>query len=225
MATKNTTFKTKIKKANERVIRDHIQSPLYETMKMFRSYTGLTENQPLAYEEWMNLSHESKSAALYVMFFNEITLAYYKSKSFYSPEEDNVSIVLQYLEKNVPIMEKDRKRYSPKYVYQVAYNCMFCQSRGIKRDLERYEKETSNKVISGGEEYDLFDYVGDSSEMDSIIAREDFWRIIEGMGDETGSIVENLLNGTRLPAGVKQHKEAIISELRIRLAKFTDIDF
>ena len=222
---KNTAFKSKVQNSVENSIRNNVQSPLYETMKLLRNYTGLTANQPLDYDEWMNLPSTHKSAALYVMFFNEITLAYYKSKSYYSPEEDNVSIVLQYLEKNVPILEKDKKRYSPKYIYRIAYNCMYCQSRDIKKDLERYENEISNKVISGGEEFDLFDYVGDNSSIESTIFRENFWKIIESMGDEVGSVVENLLNGTRLPAGVKQHKADIIAELKIRLSKFADSDF
>ena len=158
---KETSFKRKINKSIEKSIRNNIQSPLFETMKLFRSATNLVVNEPLTFDEWVALPDEQKSAALYVMFFNQITLAYYKSRSFYSPEEDNVSIVCQYLEKNVPIIKNNPRRYTPRYIYQVAYNCMFCQSRGIKRDLQRYETEISNKVITDTDEYDLFDEISE----------------------------------------------------------------
>ncbi len=226
MATRNTTFKVKMRKAIKRAHKDHFQSPLYETMKMFRSVLGLNAGELLNYDEWIRLDPCYKSAALYVMFFREITLAYYKSRSFYSHEDDNVSIVLQYLDKNVPIIEMDESRYTAKYVYKVAYNCMYCQSRDIKRDRQRYENEVSNITVSTeGDELNLFDFVSSNESIESIINRERFWAIIRSMDDETCSVVENILNGTRLPAGVKQHREYIISNLRVKLARFIDVEF
>ena len=219
---KDLSFDSKIRNANKKVHKHNVQSALYETVKLFRDATGLKVNEPLTYSEWLTLPDSIKSAALYVMFFDQITLAHYKSRSFYSLEEDNVSIVCQYLEKNVPIIIQNPRRYSPKYIYQIAYNCMYCQSRDIKRDLLRYENEVGNITIKDDTEYDMFDFISDSRTIDGMISNEDFWTIVEKRDDTALSVVENILNGTRLPAGVKAKKAAIIEELRKDLIQFVD---
>ena len=222
---KETAFSTKIRKAQQNEYNRKIGSPFHETLVMFREATGLEADVPLTYEEWMSIPKSLKSAALFVMYYNTITFAYYKARSFYSPEEDNVSIVLQYLEKNVPILEKDRKRYSPKYIYQVAYNCIFCQSRGIKRDVERYESEVSNVVCDGDTELDLFDTVVDKNSIEGEIFRKDFWKVIDSYkeDDMVMAVIDNLINGTRLPAGGKQRKTEIVEMLKDSLSVFVEV--
>lgn len=196
------------------------KSPFYETRDMFRESTGYTE--PLSYEKWVSLDPDYKAAVLFLQFFDQITLAWYKAKSYYALEEDGVSTCLQYLQKNVPVIEGDKSRFTPAYIYRVSYNCMYCICHDIKIDRERYENETSNVVVSGEDELDLFDLVPERDSIESTIVREHFWKVVFSLGPDAEIIVDHLLNGTRLPAGYKAKKSKIISDLRDALNRFEE---
>ena len=200
------------------------KSPFYQTRDMFKEFIGV--DTPLAYSTWMELDPDKKAAALFVNFFDQITLAWYKAKSFYAVDEDGVSTCLQYLQKNVPVIEKAPNRFSPRYIYRIAYNCMYCICHDIKIDRERYENETSNIAVSSSsgdaEELDLFSFVVASDTIDSILDRESFWNIVFSLGPDAEVIVDNLLNGTRLPAGYKAKKADIIVQLRVALSEFAE---
>lgn len=206
-----------------------------ETKKLFITSTGYT--RPLSYEEWMMIPSGHKAAVLFVQFYDEITLAWYKTKSFFVLEEDGVSTMLQYLVKNVPIIENDPKRFKPSYIYKVAYNCLYCISHDIKRDIERYENEVSNIVMSGEDQLDLFDTVVSNSGIYEEIMRKEFWSVIENMGVKTQKVINHLLNGESLGLVSKRSKsydtdplrdiavsvdemEAIIIDLKKKLARF-----
>lgn len=166
----------------------------YTTRNLFIAYTNYTK--PLSYDEWLKSADESKSAILYCQFFEQITLAWYKLKSVYSSESDGVSEVLQYLNKNVPLIEKDPKRFTPNYIYKVSYNCLYCLCRDPNRYKAAYENEISNLISSGEDELDLFDTVADEEDYDNFdkdARREQFWRIIESQGDDTVVVVAKLL--------------------------------
>lgn len=200
-------------------------NPFYETKVMFRDALGIYE--PLSYEEWLAFEPQDKAAALYVMFYNQITFAWYKCRSFYGLEEDGVSTVLQYLQKNVPIIEKDERRYTPNYIYRVAYNCMYCICHDIKRDRERWENEMSNIVSTGDqEEVDLFDTVR-SEAFDRIfeteVLRIRFWKIIENMGDDVVTFVDGMLSGSTVPKKIRNRSEEILKELAAKLAPFYNL--
>lgn len=168
-----------------------------ETRNLFINYTNYT--RPLSYVEWVATPEDHKAAVLYVQFYEQITLAYYKTKSFFVVEEDAVSTILQYLVKNVPIIKNEPKRFKESYIYQVAYNCLYCISHDIKRDIERWENETSNIIGYGEDELDLFDTVlSNCCDADEELTRQKFWAIIEQMGPETEKVVNHLLNGTSM---------------------------
>lgn len=168
-----------------------------ETRNLFRDYTNYSH--PLSYDEWSAIADEYKAAVLFVQFFDQITLAWYNTKSFFVVEEDGVSCVLQYLSKNVPILKENPKRFTPGYIYKVAYNCLYCISHDIKRDIDRYHNETSNIVISGEDELDLFDTVmSNDLEYTDAMSSASFWNVIESMGPETLKVVNHLLTGASL---------------------------
>ena len=123
-------------------------------------------------------SDDLRAAALYVQFYEQITLAWYKVRSFYTPEEDGVSTMLQYLHKNVPIIEADPKRYSSKYIYQVAFNCLYCICHDLILERERFEREVSNIVPTNDGDVDLFDLVADRDQLEAEMMRNKFWNII-----------------------------------------------
>ena len=206
-----------------------------ETRNLFMGSTGYT--RPLSYEEWMMIPSGHKAAVLFVQFYDEITLAWYKTKSYFVVEEDGVSTMLQYLVKNVPIIEKDPKRFKPSYIYRVAYNCLYCISHDIKRDIERYEKEVSNIVMSGEDQLDLFDTVVSKSDIYDEICKREFWAVIENMGVKTQKVINHILNGESLGKVSRRSKsyatdplrdiavsveemEVILADLKRKLARF-----
>ena len=209
-----------------------------ETRNLFSRFTQYTK--PLSYEEWMEVPYSSKAAVLFVQFFDEITLAWYKTKSFFVEEELGVETMVQYLEKNVPVIEKDPKRFKSSYIYKVAYNCLYCISHDIKRDIQRFESEVSNIVVCGEDELDLFDTVSKNESIESEINKKEFWSLIENMDLKTKKVIIHLLNGETLNKSTKrspmyevdplrdisvsvEEMEKIVAELKVKLAKFNEI--
>lgn len=176
---------------------EDVMGAFYETKLFFIESLG----RPVkTYEEWMNMPEKSRAAGLYLSFYNEIMTAWNKVKSFYTLEEDGVSCILQYLEKNQPIIENDSRKFDPRYVYRVAFNSLYCICHDIKGDRDRWEKETSNIVGYGEDEINLFDnYVGSTSydpEVERV--KENFWQVISVLGDEGAKVVDYLINGGSL---------------------------
>ena len=169
-----------------------------ETKKLFIAHTGYAE--PLTFEEWMATPDSNKAAVLFVQFYEEITLAWFKTKSFFIEEEDGVDTMIQYLIKNVPIIKSDKKKFTPNYIYRVAYNCLYCISHDVKRDIDRWNLEISN-IVPGSEdrEVNLFDLVPDGSDsFDDTLVKGEFWAIIEDCDKSTQKVIEHLLNGSPL---------------------------
>lgn len=210
-----------------------------ETRNLFRTYLNYTG--PLSYEQWLATADDSKAAVLFVQFFDQITLAWYKTKSFFVLEEDGVYTMLQYLTKNVPIIKENPKRFTPNYIYRVAYNCLYCISHDIKRDIERYERETSNIIFNGEDELNLFDTVpATDPDINDRWTQAHFWAIIETMGPATQKVVNHLINGDPLTKVGKRSKsyatdplrdievtleemEVIVEELKTKLAAFKNV--
>lgn len=213
-------------------------SAMYETKLYFMEALNYTE--PLSYAEWLNIPHEYKSAVLYVQFYPEISLAWEKCKSFYTPEENAVETMMQYLEKNVPILIKEPKRFRPNYIYRVAYNCLYCICHDIKIDRQRWENETSNIVEHDGEQLDLFDTVIRRWSFEDDVDVATFWCTIESMGPEVCKVINHLLNGAPLKKVSPRNKsykddplrdievtveeaERIIEQLKDKLAKYRKV--
>lgn len=207
---------------NEQVNRT--ASPLRATFNSFRSFLNYTS--PLSYDEWSALADDCKAAALYVQFYDQISLAWYKTRSFYTPEEDGVSTCLQYLMKNVPVITEKPERFTASYIYRVAYNCMYCICHDIKKDRERYELECSNIVVSEtGDELDLFDTIVDDEDILKEKQREEFWATIEAIGDDAVAVVSRLLGSTdkSLPKVSEARREEIMEELKTKLVMYLDV--
>ena len=173
-----------------------MKNEFYITRQLFADYIGYTG--PVDFETWDNFPQDQKSAVLYLQFFDQITLAWEKTKSSYSSDEDGVSEVLKYLEKNVSKIHEDPNRFTPNYIYTVAYNCLFCLCRDPNRFKRVYENETSNIQMSGDEEYDLCDtessLIGNpESILDNTIDKARFWSLIENLDIDTQIVVEILL--------------------------------
>lgn len=191
---------------NDRKVRSTMSNAFVETKNMFRDATGYTA--PLTFDQWNAVPRDYKAAVLFVQFFDQITLAWYKVKSFYTEDEDGVSTMLQYLEKNVPIIEKNKARFTAHYIYQVAYNCLYCICHDIERDRKRWQLEMSNITYSSnGDELDLFDTVTEGCEFDSKLEQQAFWALIDTVmtqkvddkvyeDGEAVAVLNELLGGT-----------------------------
>lgn len=197
-------------------------SAFSETRKMFINSTLYSE--PLTYQQWMESPDCWKAALLFVQFYDQITLAWYKTKSFFAEEEDGVSTMMQYLIKNVPLIKANGSKFRESYIYQVAYNCLYCISHDIKREIERWEKETSNIVTYGDTELDLFDTVPFDALSDKARMREAMWAKIEKLDPETQKVINYLINNDSLKRTPARSKEFESDALRDVTVSVSQID-
>lgn len=224
-------------------------NPWTTTRRMLREYVNYTG--PMTYSDWLSLpdyiqkknkdgvlekiATGNKAAVLFLQFYEQITLAWYKTKSYYAMDEDGVSTVLQYLEKNVQKIKDSPKRFTPAYIYKVAYNCLYCICHDIQRDKLRAENEMSNIQPNGsdGEELDWFDSVCDTryDMVDEICRRDTFhisneiWDMIEDMGVPTKKVVAKLMKEnsyiqSELDSISSDTVDRITQELRVKLAPY-----
>ena len=204
-------------------------NPLTETKNLFAQY--LEYDRPLDFDQWAQVADDQKAAVLYLQFYDQITLAWYKADSLNrGSEEDAVSTVLQYLQKNVPIILATPKKFTPNYIYRVAYNCLYCICHDIKRDKDRFAFEVRSTVpTSDGQELDLCDLVPNRDEdITTTKLKEYFWANINDLGDEAQAVVSKLLKeevGKRAPRVSAKRREEIVIELRKRLAAFQNVSF
>lgn len=211
-----------------------------QTRNMFRDYLSGYPKSP-TYDEWVKADTDDKAALLYVTFFQEITLAWYKAitsrKIVYVSQEDGVSTVLQYLVKIVPIINSDPKKYSSSYIYRVAYNCIGCLPRYV-RDKTRAEIEISNEYIDDDIEVNLWDLVpSEDDDLETMQTKEIIWNIIHHMGPKAEKVVNHLINPsdtlnrvTNNPsdrlAGISVDETeyaAIVKDLKVKLLPYKDI--
>lgn len=171
---------------------------------------------PISHEEWMTIPDNYKAAALYVQFYDQITLAWVKARSEFTEDCDGVSTCMQYLIKNVPIIKADPKKFTPAYIYKIAYNCMGCLRR-IIRDQERYTNTVSQYAYSDGDELDLFEsvlcddvFINTNKEKAAV----EIGKIIITMDNDLQKIVDHLLNGTKLSKKVAVREDELMDTLR-----------
>lgn len=205
-------------------------SEFYNTFKIYRS--AINYSKPLSYSSWKRLPQDVKAVALYVQFYNEITLAWFKVKTAWSNEADGVECINQYLMKNVNIIDKDRKRFNPKYIYRVAYNCLYCVCIDPSKNKESYQNETSNYVDTGDDELDLFDVISDGFDMDDDMIHRLFNYEFKNLEFETKLYLEYIVGDisdyqvcrklsklgltNNLDIRNKEHRITIIADLKDR---------
>lgn len=97
------------------------------------------------------------------------------------------------------MLEEDKSKFSPGYIYRVAYNCLYCICHDRKCDKDRLENETSGIIMHDGEEFDLFSTLADKSgSVESVYTtsrfESEFWRIIEDEGKSAEKLMRYLLS-------------------------------
>ena len=215
-----------------------------ETYNMFMEHLGSPKD--VSYDDWMRADAEDKAALLFVHFYEAITQAWYNAVTQYNivyvSSDEGVSTVLQYLMKNVSKIEVDEKRYTHTYIYRVCYNCLsaFCGTQGTAR--QRCSSEISNEYTDGDVQVNLFDLVPATDEdLETIQARAAIENIIRHMGPKAEKVVNHLINPDDTLHKISQSSserpidrladvsvskseyEAIIAELRVKLAPYKDV--
>lgn len=212
----------------------------HQTKVRFREFANY--ERPLTYEEWMAAPDACKAAILFVQFYDQITLAWMKTKDCYTDINDGVSEVLQYLNKNVEKIKNDGKRFTPNYIYRVAFNCLSCLSwndPALNWRCRVHQNETSNLIGYGEDELDLFDtIVDDEDDRDSkfdLDGRREYlrratqlWDIVEGMGKKAKIVVAKLLGETsytpsEMNSVTEEETAEIMKELREKLGSFVGV--
>lgn len=159
----------------------------------FEEYLGYDRSSPYTFEQWSNLRDDCKTAALFCVFFNEITLAWYKVVTSYSRTDDGVDEVLRYLHKNVPIILAHPQRYTPQYIYRVAYNCLDCLCVDHNRYRKWYDHEQSNIRADGSNIYDGAESPTSDFNISKDFAKAQMWKDIEAKGGLDAVAVVNSL--------------------------------
>lgn len=215
-----------------------------ETKSMF--VTGTMYKKPMSYDEWMSTSDDLKAAVLFVQFYNQITLAWFKLSNEFCDDSDGVDTVMQYLCKNVEIIKGNPDRFTSNYIYTVVYNCL--SSICIKGDRNKKIRElecVASNIPGYDDAHDIFDTVGTS---DCYVSTErDYqasliWDLIESKGRDTAVVVAELLGDhldwTRTSKNGKhrnfskwdfdkisdEKRAEIIADLRNDLQKLMDAD-
>lgn len=167
-------------------------SEFYNTYKLYREYIGFKDDY--TYRQWLRLPDKFKAAALYVQFYNEITLAWYKVKTDWSFEEEGVECINQYLIKNVEKIKKDKKRFTPQYIYKVAYNCLYCVCIDPSKNKDRYYSETSETFETGDDSLSWFDFIGETESYDDEFDVKSIQDFIESLDDDLQIYIQHFLH-------------------------------
>ena len=193
-----------------------------------RYESAIGKKAPITFDEWFSLPDSHKAAALYINFYNQITLAWTKAKADFTDDEDGLSIVMQYLMKNVPIIESNPNKYSETYIYRVAYNCMGCLRRN-KSEITRYKEcmsewyakdsycdNANNKSYSS-----YFDLMGMDELADKIhLAAEMLYDLYDELDKDEKAVIKSILTGSKLTKRTKERESEIYTTLRYAFRRF-----
>lgn len=181
-----------------------------ETKDRFMAATCFVR-YPLTYDVWMSLVDELKAAALFVNFYPQVIVAWQKwDKLCYLEEEDAVGTVIQYIVKNVDKIKADRKRFTPNYIYTVAYNALtgFCRVAGRQWYYATFQSNTFD--LDDGE-HDMFDIIEDTVDC---FRSSRFRKVISSMNDTQKAIISHLIWNTKLEKTERKSEKAIMEQLR-----------
>lgn len=183
---------------------------------------------PIPYEVWQTIPSELQSAALFCNFYNQINLVWLKVKTPASVSADCVSEVLVYLQKNVEKILSDQKRYTPSYIYRVAYNCMFytanypyTKTSGVNG---YYQNTVPHIVKTDNGEIDLYDMIcgsdSDLTETELMYEYSNLWEIIDSLDENHKKVVYGIIDGKKQIGLTTREKHKIMNDLKKLLKDF-----
>lgn len=178
---------------------------------------------PLSYEEWMALPDDMKVAALFVNFFDTITLAWYKAQAEYIEENDGISVLMQYLLKNIPTIKGNAKKYNEKYIYTISWNSM-ASLRRVKAAQDRYNMTIPQYAATDEGEFDLFTTLQDPAD---ITECDEVQKAVRSIMDiylkadaPTKEVISHIVNGTKIGKRTQKKESEIIEALKKELLPY-----
>lgn len=132
------------------------------------------------------------------------------------------------------IIEEHPDKFSPAYIYTVAYNCLYCICHDRKCDKDRLENETFGIVKSSdGTELDIFDFTADNSGSAEDVSdrssfETEFWSVIENAGLPAEKVMRYLLTKNEedlkaLTSRSKRYKDDPLRDIEVSLDKVDSI--
>lgn len=203
----------------------------YETRRIFAE--SVPSHVPQSYESWISVPDEYKAAVLYVDFFDQVTMAWFRLKTPAAVEEECVSEVMFYLQKNVDKIVADKKRFTPAYIYRICYNCIYCKSvdpySGQTAKTSWHNNTCSNLVSVGDDVLDLFDTVPSDITTNIGLEREEehdvFTALVDAESDpETKIVLAEIIDNKRKTKRISDERRTeILSHLRDNFKSFYEM--
>ena len=188
-----------------------------------RYIAAIGAEPPYSYAQWLALPDKHKAIALYVNFYDQVTLAWTKAKAEFVDDEDAVSIVLQYLMTNVPLIVNDPKKYKESYIYRVAYNCMGCLRR-VQSEQSRYANTVPQYKSVGidNEEVDIFDTIADTNCPKLHAIADLLFSVYDDLDSDTKKVIRCIIENKAITGRAKTKEAEIYHQLRKIFANYAD---
>lgn len=205
------------------------QSQFRQTRNML---VNALQTDKLSYDEWSIRPDNQKAVLLFVNFFEQIELAWYKERGKHTYEEDGVSEALNTCSYLCGLSLKSGKQgnskinqnsYNPRFIFSAMKNAFNSLNYERKSTRSQYRHPNDEITVCGqytksseGDELDIFEFLSDGDDIVSEIESNNFWSIIENMDLNAQEVVDRLINGKKLCKG----QEKIVEELKRKLIAF-----
>ena len=179
------------------------------TYDLFRSY--LDYSKPLSFEEWSEIDDSFKAAALYVQFYKEITLVWIKIGHPCVEPEEVISTILQYLCKQVDIIQDNKSKFYGGYIFRVIYNCVYCLTELTEHNRSKYrlrwENEQSMEITTkDSDTINILDiWCPQDEDMLDVLLKDKLQAILGQFTDEQLKIVSYIEKGS--PYKLKEQEQ------------------
>lgn len=190
----------------------YVSNQFKQTRDMFASATGMTES--ISYEEWATLPTDLKAAALFVNFYDQITLAWYKTKGEHTYEEDGVDEAMHICSKLCGLSTKQNDvmkaacgcaitaaTFKPAYMFNAIRNAFSSLNYERKSTRSQYQHPDDEITVQGqyfvgstGDEEDIFACFSNGETMQEGFERKEFWAVIENLDIKAQDAIEKLMD-------------------------------
>ena len=192
-----------------------------QTKNMFDAACQHKVDASTTWKEWMNLDPDLRAAALFVIFYQQISLARVKAYAEFVSDEDAVSDVVTKLLFITPKVEADSALFTPAYIYTVIYKALLEPLR-IKRNQWLYSGKIETPDDLSDEGLDPYTNIPDPrGDLDDAVDRREILRVLQSLTDEQRAAVDGLLDRTAVGKN-RAERKAIIAELRRIFEDFDD---
>lgn len=202
-----------------------------KTYNLFRETLNLFPHE--TYGQWYDLDDRYKAITLYVNFYEAILIAWKKAYEPHVEVETAISTLMQYLIKNVEVIKDHPKRFTPQYVYKVAFNAFYPLKR-VRRDITWFyyrasaytvdkdsliECQISNEDDPDNRQY-LDTYIESAFITEDKYFLPDLEELWDNLTEAERRYVEYLIYDRKFPAKYKLHQTEILKKLQSMLKIF-----